>query len=199
MRRRQRGTASLEMVFAIPVLLLLLGAAIDFAFFGLVNHQLGYAARVASRWGITGQKPVSIDENVIPVKWCGAGATPTDTRVTFMRQLIAGSLGSILRADNVCIAVLSYTGGYSKIGDPEPYIDVNGNKAYDNGEPYTDINGDGSWSMDQGGASLGVGGDVTVYSLRYTTTQFSGLTPGLPEKLNFEARIVARNEPYLTK
>jgi len=197
--RRKRGTATLEMVFAIPVLLLLLGAAIDFAFFGLVNHQLGNAARVASRWGITGQKPVSIDASIVPVKWCGTGASPTDTRITFMRQLIAGSLGTILRRDDVCIAVLSYTGGYSQIGDPEPYIDVNGNTAYDNGEPYTDINGDGSWSMDQGGASLGAGGDVTVYSLRYTTKPFSGLTPGLPERLAFEARIVARNEPYLTK
>lgn len=186
------------MAAAIPVLLLLLGATIDLSYIGLINHQLSYAARIASRWGITGQQAADLDNSAAAVAWC-SGTPPANPRVTKLRQLVYASLNSVVVPANTCLSVLSYSGGYPAVGDPEPYIDVNGNKSYDNGEPFTDVNGDGNWSLDQGSAALGAGGEVAVYVLRYTAPPVTGLTPGLPANINFEARVVVRNEPYLTK
>lgn len=198
MRRQRRGNSAIEMAVALPILLMLLGATVDFSWISLTNHQLGYAARVASRWGITGQTPATPDVTTVPVAWC-KGNPPNNARVTKLRQLVTESLGGIIAPSKLCISVLSYTGGYPAVGDPEPFIDTNGNKAYDTGEPFTDVNGDGSWSLDQGNQVLGVGGDVAVYELQYVASPLTGLTPGLPEALTFTARVVVRNEPFLTK
>lgn len=196
--RNRRGSSTLEMAAAIPVLLMVLGATIDFSFISVINHQLVHAGRVASRWGITGQTPETADAKTIPVAWC-KGNAPDNARITKLRQIVTASLGATLKPEKVCISVLSYTGGFSAVGDPEPFIDKNGNKIYDSGEAYTDVNADGSWSADQGDKVLGAGGDVAVYLLRYNTPPLSGLTPGLPAEINFAVRIVVRNEPYLTR
>lgn len=195
----RKGTSTLELAAGLPVLLLILGATIDFSYISLINHQLSYAARVASRWGITGQQVTEVDAVSKPVAWCGSGTPPANPRVMKLRQLIYASLTSTVDPDNVCLSVLSYSGGYPAVGDPEPYLDLNDSKAYDQGEPFTDVNGDGVWSLDQGSAALGAGGDVAVYVLRYSTPPITGLTPGLPATMAFEARVVVRNEPYLTR
>ncbi len=198
MKRNRRGSSTLEMAAAIPILIMLLGTTVDLSFISLINHQLAHAGRIASRWGITGQTPVTPDTNTVPVAWC-KGTAPNNQRITKMRQLVTMSLAGVIAPSRLCISVLSYTGGYSAVGDPEPFIDKNGNKAYDGGEAFTDVNGDGSWSADQGSQVLGAGGDVAVYVLRYNAAPLTGLTPGLPETMNFSVRIVVRNEPYLTK
>lgn len=193
---RRRGTAAIETAAALPVLLLLLIAATDFAFVSLVEHQLGHAARVGSRYGITGQSPETIDASITPVRWCDGEEQASSDRLTIIRQLIADATGGVLKREQLCLSVLSYTGGYAAVGQPEPHIDKNGNGAWDPGEAYTDTNGDGAWSADQGAAALGEGGIVAVYALRYTTGSVTGLTPGLADPMAFEARLVVRNEPF---
>lgn len=195
MNRARRGSAAIETAAAIPVFILLLTAATDFAFIGLIQHQLGHAARIASRYGVTGQAPTTAD-GAAPVAWCDGDAQTSNARLTKVRQLIAGATGAILRPEALCLKVMSYGGGYAAVGKPEPFLDLNGNTRFDPGEPFTDVNNDGSWSADQGAAALGVGSEVAVYALRYTAAPVTGMTPGLPAKMRFEARLVVRNEPY---
>lgn len=195
MRRTARGTAALELAAVLPIFVMLLAAGIDFAFVGLIEHQLGQATRIASRYGITGQTPAAALDGVVPVAWCAGGGQGSGARMYRVRQLVATAAG-ILHADSLCLAVVSYNGGYASVGKPEPFLDIDGDKAYDPGEPFTDVNGDGAWSPDQGAAALGAGSEVAVYALRYACPPVTGLTPGMSATLNFESRLVVRNEPF---
>lgn len=194
--RRRRGSAALETALVIPMLVLLLAMAVDQAFLALIQHQLGHAARVASRYGITGQAEPLADGHA-RIAMCDAGSGGASPRLDRIRALVAANLGSVLRADRLCLNLASYA-GYQAVGRPEPLADINGNGRHDAGEAFTDINGNGRWDADQGAATPGGADAVTVYALRYVTTAPTGLTPGLGtgHQLTFEARVVVRNEPF---
>ena len=196
-RHHRRGTVALEYAVAVPVLIMLLTAASDFAYLGLVEHQLGYAARAASRYGITGQGDGQTDKDIAPVAWC-PGSTPADNgRIARIREIVAQSMFGILKADGLCLGLASYA-GVQAVGKPEPFADINGNGRWDKGEAFNDVNGNGVWDADQGSAAAGGGEQIGVYNLHYETFPLTGLTPGLPasRRLQFNARVVVRNEPF---
>jgi hypothetical protein len=196
----QRGTSALEMAAILPFLLVLLTAMLDHAWLVLVQQQMSHAAREASRYGITGRSdalPTDGQGNPVPlVQMCDGGA-PTSDRVDKIRAIVARHAGVVLRPEGLCLRIGAYT-GFQAVGQPEPYVDINGNGRWDPGEPFTDINGNGVWDSDQGAPTPGTNEAIAIYTLRYQTRPLTGVTPGLPgdREMMFEARVVVRNEPF---
>lgn len=196
-RRCARGAAALETAAALPFLVLLLTATADYAWLALVQHQMGHAARSASRYGITGQADVEpIPEAVQLVELC-AGNSGDGPRLDRIRAVVAQNAGTVLKPAGLCLALSAYE-GFEDVGQPEPLADINGNGRHDSGEAFTDINGNGSWDADQAVPTPGSSAAVAVYTLRYVTRPLTGLTPGLgrDRELVFETRVVVRNEPF---
>lgn len=213
--RRQKGTAALETAVAIPFLVILIAASAEFAYLSLVDHQLGYAARAAARYGITGQPPADDvdagdDDDVdvgddddgggdgTPIAWCdGADPGGENPRLRKIREIISDLSFGVLKREKLCIELLSYN-GYEDVGKPEPFADIDGDGAWSDGEAYTDVNGNGRWDAERGAYGAGGGGAVVVYTVRYDTPPLIGAVPGLPRDriLRFTARIPVRNEPF---
>lgn len=197
MNRARRGAAALETAAALPFLVLLLTAAADHAWLALVQHQMGHAARTASRFGITGQGeplPPSAGRQLVPLCDGNSGDGP---RIDRIRAIVAHSAGTILKPGGLCLALSAYE-GFQAVGQPEPLADINGNGRHDPGEAFTDVNGNGGWDSDQAQPTPGSSGSVAIYTLRYVTRPLTGLTPGLGRDrlLQFETRVVVRNEPF---
>lgn len=197
-RRRRSGGTAIETAAVLPLLLLLLLAAADYAYLGLVQQQLAHAARTAARYGITGQPPEAAPVAERAIAWCDGRTPPAvNPRIARIREIVAGAATGVLRANQLCLELLSYN-GYHSIGRPEPFVDTNGDRSWSTNEAFTDTNGNGVWDRDQGASSAGGGGEIAVYTLRYATRPLTGLTPGLPKSqaLRFTARIPVRNEPF---
>lgn len=199
-----------------PFLVMLLAASAEFAYLSLVDHQLGYAARAAARYGITGQPPadgveaddsegIEADEDEdeddgdgTPIAWCdGADPGGENPRLRKIREIISELRFGVLKQEGLCIELLSYN-GYEDVGKPEPFADIDGDGEWSPGEAYTDVNGNGRWDAERGAYGAGGGGAVVVYTVRYDTPPLIGAVPGLPSDriLRFTARIPVRNEPF---
>lgn len=192
-----RGAAALETAAALPFLVLLLTATADYAWLALVQHQMGHAARAASRYGITGQADAQAVPGSVPLVALCDGAGGDGPRVDRIRAVVAQSAGTVLKPAGLCLALAAYD-GFQSVSQPEPLADINGNGRHDPGEAFTDVNGNGSWDADQATPSPGSSAEVAVYTLRYVTRPLTGLTPGLARdrELVFESRVVVRNEPF---
>jgi len=190
-----RGSSALETAMCLPPLVLLLTMAADHAWLALVQHQLGHAARAASRYGITGQAEAAAPGAAMVAFCPGSGATGGTPRVDRIRAIIAAEAGHVLRLGDLCLGLGSYA-GYQGIGRPEPLADINGNGRHDAGEAFTDINGNGTWDADQAVATPGGADQVAVYRLRYTSHTLTGIVPGLADEIPMETRVVVRNEPF---
>lgn len=195
--RAERGAAALETAAVLPFLVLLLTATADYAWLALVQHQMGHAARSASRYGITGQADAApIGEDVQLVAMCD-GNSGDGPRLDRIRAVLARNAGTVLKPAGLCLALSAYE-GFQAVGLPEPLADINGNGRHDPGEAFTDVNGNGGWDADQAVPTPGSSAAVAVYTLRYVTRPLTGLTPGLgrDRELLFETRVVVRNEPF---
>lgn len=192
----RRGGSAIETAFALPFLVMLLVAGADFAYLGLVEHQMGNAARAASRFGITGQAP-ELEPEGEAVRWCDDTAPSDNPRIERIRRIVMAASYGLLAPSGLCLSMRAYA-SYGGVGQPEPFADIDGNGRQNGAEAYTDSNGDGDWDADQGSQSAGVGDEVAVYTLRYRTAPLTGVTPGLPASrtLLFSSRIVVRNEPF---
>ena len=192
-QRCQRGAVALEAAFCLPPLVLILILAADTAWISLLQHQVGHAARLASRYGITGQADaVPAGGALVPL--C-PGTAGDSARMNRIRAIIAAEAQGLLRLPDLCLGLGSYA-GYQAIGRPEPLADINGNGRQDGAEAFTDINGNGRWDADQAVPTPGGGDQIAVYALRYTAHALVGLTPGLEGDIPIEARVVVRNEPF---
>lgn len=194
-KRAARGSSALETAMCLPPLALLLTVAADHAWLALVQHQLGHAARAASRYGITGQAEAATPGAAMVAFCPGSGASAGTPRVNRIRAIVAAEAGHVLRVNDLCLGLGSYA-GYQGIGRPEPLADINGNGRHDTGEAFTDVNGNGSWDADQAMATPGGADQVAVYRLRYVSHPLTGVVPGLAETIALETRVVVRNEPF---
>ncbi len=195
-RRSGRGAAALETAAALPFLVLLLTASADYAWVALVQHQMNHAARSASRYGITGQaEPLAAGGSMPVVRLCDGG--DSNPRLDRIRAIVSASAGAVLKPAGLCLSINAYA-GFQAVGRPEPFADVNGNGRQDGNEAFTDINGNGRWDADQAMPSPGGSDQIAIYTLRYIAYPLTGLTPGLgrDRRLQFETRVVVRNEPF---
>lgn len=196
--RRRRGASALEMACCLPPLLMILCAALDYAWLALAQHQMAHAARNASRYGITGLAEVPDGASPTLVALCAdSSAIGGSPRIDHIRAIIAAETGPVLKLDKLCLAIGAYA-GFQSVGRPEPMADINGNGRNDPGEAFTDINGNGTWDADQATPSPGSSDSVAVYTLRYRTAPLTGVTPGLAADrlVALETRVVVRNEPF---
>lgn len=178
--RDSKGVTALEFAFVLPVLVLIVFGAMEFSMITFANALLEGGLREASRFGITGQVP--------------SGSSREDYIVDIINLHGAGVV-NLTTAD---VDVKTYT-NFSKIGQPEPYTDQNGNGSYDSGEPYTDTNCNNSWDQDMGLAGAGAGGEVVLYSVNYDLPMITGFLNGFIGNngtFPLEASVAVRNEPF---
>ncbi len=178
--RCRKGVAALEFGLAAPVVLIAVAGLMDISAVMFVQSLMEGALRDASRYGITGYIP--------------AGTTREDE----IRRIIADDTLGLIDMNRVVIQTLVYP-GFSDVGQPEPFLDANGNGVRDPGESYTDLNGNGQWDADIGTAGLGGPGQVVEYKISYdwhvltpVTVSFMGDNGVLP----LSASLSVRNEPY---
>lgn len=104
MNRLRRGTALLETALCLPLLVLLLGWAVDVAWLALVRQQLLHAAQAGTRIGLAGEAVPAGD--VKGVRPCGGdGAVPAAVGAG-----IAASAAGVLRPDDLCLAAMGEAG-----------------------------------------------------------------------------------------
>ncbi len=163
-----------------PVLLFLMMAIIEVSLVMFVQNVMENATFVASRLGKTG----FVEES----------STQQETVIRLMEERV----GDILDSDQIEIATFSYS-RFDQVGEPEPYIDANGNHVRDEGENYTDINGNSQYDTDMGTEGLGNAGEIVVYTVSYPWRIMTPLMDGLLGEngvMTISARAVVQNEPY---
>jgi len=178
--RDERGGSALEFAFVAPMMALLIGGILDVAMVLFVDSALEGGIRDASRFGITGFAPTAV------------------SRETQIVNIVNSRLMGLYVVNGNDVTEKVYA-NFTDIGQPEPYVDTNGNGRYDLGEPFTDINGNGQWDPDMASAGAGGAGQVVVYQV---TINWHPLTPlllpflGGSSTIRLAAAMAVRNEPF---
>lgn len=181
----RQGATALEFALVAPVLLTLVFGTIEMGLTMLAQDVMESASFAASRLGKTGYSETGDFEDQA-------------AREVAMRTILNSRMGVLLTADKVSITTRAYN-QFDQIGQPEPFIDANGNGVRDDGENYTDVNLNGSYDSDMGAAGLGNARQVVVYTISYPwriTTPFIGKLLSPDGILHLTARTVVQNEPY---
>ncbi|MCB1537726.1 MAG: pilus assembly protein [Rhodospirillales bacterium] len=179
-RTDESGVTAIEFALLLPVLVTIIMGSIELSMYLFVQSALEGATFSVSRLGKTG--------------YVESGMTREET----IRAAMADRLGIFFDPDRLSIISESYD-DFSSVGEPEPFIDANGNGVRDNGENYTDINGNGQYDMDRGVTGPGTAGQVTVYTISYP---WNLMTPYLTDSLGqdgvaeISSRFVVKNEPF---
>lgn len=178
LRRNNDGVTAVEFALIAPVLLMMVMGTLEVSLMMYARSIMEGASFQSSRTGKTG--------------YSGAGLTQEETIV----QALNNRAGILMDTDNITITPKSY-GNFSDIGQPEPFVDNNGNGVRDFGENYTDVNGDGEYSEDMGIDSYGDSAQITMYTITYDWPVFSpALQPFFGTTKTITALTVVKNEPY---
>lgn len=178
--RDEQGGSAIEFAFVAPMIALLIGGILDVAMVLFVDSALEGGIRDASRFGITGFAPTAV------------------SRETQIVNIINGRLMGLYIINGNDVTEKVYA-NFTNIGQPEPYVDTNGNGRYDLGEPFTDVNGNGRWDQDMAASGAGGAGQVVVYQV---TVNWHPLTPlllpflGGNTTIPLVAAMAVRNEPF---
>jgi hypothetical protein len=178
--RSQEGASAIEFALISPVLLLFTIGIIEVSLMMLTQNIMESATFTASRLGKTG--------------YVEAGETREETIINALNDSASGLIDTSL----VTIESLSYS-EFGDVGEPEPFVDANGNGTRDDGENFTDVNGNGIYDTDMGALSAGEGGEVVVYTVSYPwhiTTPIMSAVMGEAGIFNLTARSVVKNEPF---
>lgn len=176
----ERGAAVLEFAILAPFLAALLVGLFEFSLFLTAEFLLESAVAEAARFGITGRT---------------VGA---DDREAAIRAVLERRGGALLRVEQLELETLVYP-DFASIGEPEPWVDENGNGAYDPGEPWSDLNGNGQWDADMGVVGLGGPNAVVLYRATYPWRFVTPLVRAFfpPDgTLRMTATMAVRNEPF---
>ena len=178
LRRNNEGVTAVEFALIAPVLLLMVMGTTEVGLMMFAQNVMEGSAFSGSRTGKTG--------------YVADGLTQEETIV----QTINERAGVLMDTDNISVTSLTYS-EFGDVGQPEPFVDTNGNGVRDYGENYTDVNGDGEYSDDMGIAGFGTGQEITMYTITYDWPIFSPLLqPIMGETKTLTAVTVVKNEPY---
>ena len=174
----ESGQAIVEFAFVAPLLLGLLCGVFEFSGILFAQTLLEGGARQASRYGVTGSSTDGI------------------SREDMILQIIEDNAYGVIDTDSIDMETLVYE-NFADVGQPEPFVDANGNGTFDDGEDFDDINGNSSWDEDMGQAGLGGPGDIVVYRLRYDWTIMVPIfRPFFGDSVPLDANVAVRNEPF---
>ncbi len=177
-RRCEKGVTAIEFALILPPLIFLIMGSIEFSLFLFVQSSLEGATFAASRLGKTGyvEAPATQEETILEV---------LDDRVGFFLDMQQLTVESVSYSD------------FASIGQPEPFVDVNGNGEKDITENYTDSNGNGVYDTDMGVEGPGSAGDVAVYTVSYPWRVMNPMFHTyLGETIEITSRFIVKNEPY---
>jgi len=176
----RRGATAVEFAVVAPVLIALLLGLFEFSLLLTADLTLESAVSEAARFGITGRS---------------LGAT---TREEAIRAVLERRAGSLLDPDRLALETLVYP-DFASIGQPEPFVDADGDGVHDPGEVYVDLNGNGRWDADMGLAGLGGPNAVVLYRARYPWRFVTPLLRAFfpPDgTVELVAAMAVRNEPF---
>ncbi|WP_421782533.1 TadE/TadG family type IV pilus assembly protein [Kiloniella litopenaei] len=179
-RKCNRGAVALEYALGLPIFLTLVLGVFDLGGVYFATILLEGGLREAARYGVTGDLDpgVTKEEKILEtINLHGAGFV----------QVQADELSTLVYED------------FDAIGDPEPYVDANGNNIYDGGEAFTDLNCNGAWDSDAGFDGAGNGSEVVLYTVEHETQLITGYIAhliGENGKVKLRASVAVRNEPY---
>ncbi|WP_179187855.1 TadE/TadG family type IV pilus assembly protein [Kiloniella majae] len=180
LRKCDRGSVAVEYALGLPIFLTLVLGIFDLGGVYFATILLEGGLREAARYGVTGdlEPGVTKEEKILEtINIHGAGFV----------QVEADELSTLVYKD------------FDSIGDPEPYVDADGNNAYDAGEVFTDLNCNGAWDADSGFNGAGNGSEVVLYSVEHETQLITGYLAhliGQNGKVKLRASVAVRNEPY---
>ena len=176
---------AVEFAVISPVLFLLIMGLVEVGLILSAQNILESATYLASRAGRTGY------------------VADSRTQEETIRDTLEERASILFDSERLSVSSLNMTNSaysnYSEIGQPEPWVDANGNGEWDYGENFTDVNGNGSWDDDQGQGGAGSSGQVVVYTVTYPWRLFTplmGHVLGQDGIVNLTARAVVKNEPY---
>lgn len=175
-----RATAAVEFALILPILAMLIIGTIEVSMIFFVTHIMESAAFSASRTGKTGYVQSGM------------------TREATIMAAITQRAGPFIDISKVVMDTKTYT-SFSQIGQPEPFIDADGNGQWDEGENYTDVNHNDQYDLDRGTEGTGSAGDIVVYTISYPWKLFTpmmGDLMGHDGTFTVSSRIVVKNEPY---
>lgn len=175
--RARGGNAAVEFALILPVFLLVLVGAIEFAISMFVGGMLESAVLTSARYGMT-----------------GAVSGGVSREQAIRNRITARTLGFV---DGNATDIQTYVfPSFSAIVAPEPFIDLNGNHHYDPGEPFSDLNHDGAWTAGGGKAGVGEACEVVLYVVSYQMRSVTGLLQPFISRIRHYASVAVRNEPY---
>lgn len=176
--RDNDGAAALEFALVLPPLCLILVGMFEMSMLMFTQASMEGALREAARFGMTGS------------------VSDPAQRQTQILAIIKKDTFNMLQNPTISFEIYN---SFNSVGDPEPYVDSNGNGKRDSGESYTDVNGNAQWDADQGKAGIGASAQIVQYTVQYdwhVITPFMAPVFGNNGKVHLKASVVLRNEPW---
>ena len=178
--RSNDGAAALEFALVLPPLCLILVGMFEMSMLMFAQASMEGALREAARFGMT-----------------GSVSDPAQRQAQILAIIDKDTLNLFDPKD----ATITYEiyNSFNNVGQPEPYVDSNGNGKRDSGESYTDVNGNAKWDADQGKDGIGASAQIVQYTVQYdwhVITPFMAPFFGHNGKVHLKASIVLRNEPW---
>lgn len=175
----RNGVTTVEFALIAPALIFVVMGMVELSLLMFTQSVLDGATQTASRLGKTGYEV--------------SGSTREQT----ILSAVNARAGQLMNTANITITKKSYA-QFDQIGDPEPFVDTNGNGVRDQNENYTDVNLNGQYDTDMGASNYGSAGEVVVYTVTYPW-QFA--TPVVAAffsggSVTLSSRVVVLNEPY---
>lgn len=178
LRRDRGGAAFLEFALVAPAFLILIFGTIETALVVFLGSTIEASVLEASRFGVTG------------------GTIPGVSREERVRSIIEAKTFGLVDMDELEMDTLVYE-TFADIGQPEPFIDADGDGRFDSGEDFVDVNGNGIWDADMGEAGLGGPCAIVVYRVSYEWGIITALMQDIiGRSVRHESSVAIRNEPY---
>jgi len=176
--RSDDGAAALEFALVLPPLCLIIVGMFEMSMLMFTQASMEGALREAARFGMTGS------------------VSDPAQRQTQILAIIKKDTYNMLKDPTISFEIYN---SFNNVGDPEPFVDSNGNGKWDSGESYTDVNGNAKWDADQGKAGVGASAQIVEYTVQYdwhVMTPFMAPIFGNNGKVHLKASVVLRNEPW---
>lgn len=176
MLRDTAGAVLVEFALVAPVLLLMLLATFEVGHGLYTQAQLQGAVQAAARSST--------------LEGAAGHAGTIDERV-------AQAVAEIRPEATIDFGRRSYA-SFSRVGQAEDFVDVNGDGLCNDGEQFEDANGNGVWDEDRGRTGFGGARDVVVYTVTITYPRTFGMAQmfGFTREVTVVATTVLRNQPY---
>lgn len=179
-RLNSRGSTAVEFALIAPVLLMMMMGITEVSLIMYAQSIMEGATFSASRLGKTGYVAQGV------------------SREATILDALQHRADALFDMSHVAITTTTYN-QFDQIGQPEPFVDANGNSVRDADENYTDVNGNGQYDTDMGVAGMGNASQIVVYTVNYPWPIFTPLIGefiGTDGAITLSARAVVQNEPF---